>query len=375
MLNCMSRTVGVLCLMLAMPAAAQDDLRVYFGTYTRGESEGIYLSQLDTKSGKLTDAELVAKTENPSFLALHPSGKFLVAVNEVAEFQGQPGGGLTTFAIGPQGRLQQLGATATEGAAPCHVVIDRTGKFALAANYTGGSVSVIPIQTDGKPGKLSQLIRHQGSSVTRRQQSPHAHCVRFAAGDRFAFAADLGMDQVRIYQFDAATGRLNDAATPAVDLAPGAGPRHFTFHPNGRFAYVINEMQSTVTAMTYDPSSGRLRTIQTLSTLPAGFAGRNSTAEVVVSPDGKHLYGSNRGHDSLAAFAIDSATGRLSAIGHFKTGGKTPRNFNIDPSGQWVLAANQSTNDVFVFRRAEDGTLSPTGQSIAVGAPVCVVFQ
>jgi 6-phosphogluconolactonase len=353
---------------------AAGTLRVYIGTYTRGASKGIYLAQLDTATGKLDTPVLAAEAKNPSFLAIHPNRRFLYAVGELGNFEGKPAGAVGAFAFEESGKLRPLNQQSSGGAGPCHLVVDPSGRNVLVANYSGGSVACLPIRDDGSLGPATSFIQHEGSSVDpRRQKGPHAHSINLDAAGRFAFVPDLGLDKVLIYRLDAAAGKLAPNAPPFARLDPGAGPRHFAFHPNGRYAYVINEMASTVTAFSYDAARGALKPLQTVSTLPGGFEGNNTTAEVVVHPSGRFLYGSNRGHDSIAVFSIDPATGKLAPLGHTSTRGRTPRNFNLDPTGTWLLAANQSTDNVAVFRvDARTGKLRPTGQSVTVGAPVCI---
>ena len=356
--------------------AAADRAWVFIGTYTRGESKGIYRAQLDLKSGELASPELAAEVENPSFLALHPSGRFLYAAGESSNFQGKPGGAVSAFALDRRtGSLKLLNQESSRGAGPCHLVIDPTGKNVLVANYGGGSVAVLPIGKDGKLEPAASFVQHEGKSVNpRRQEGPHAHSINVDPTGKFAVVADLGLDKVLVYRFDAEQGRLTPNDPPHTSVAAGAGPRHFAFHPSGRFAYVINEMHSTVTAFDYDAKQGRLIQLQTISTLPAPHEG-NSTAEVQVHPSGKFLFGSNRGHNSLAIFSIDQQTGRLTSVGQESTGGRTPRNFGIDPNGRYILAANQASDSVVVFRvDPADGRLAPTGQSIEVPSPVCIKF-
>jgi 6-phosphogluconolactonase len=351
---------------------------VYVGTYTQRGSQGIYLAHLDVATGRLESAGLAGKVVNPSFLAIHPSRRFLYAIGEVGQFAGGKGGAVSALAIDPgSGKLTLLNQRSSRGAGPCHVVVDRSGKFVLVANYSGGSVACLPIGADGTLGEATSFVQHQGSSVDpQRQEGPHAHSINLDAANRFAFVADLGLDKILIYRFDATRGLLAPNDPPWAKVAPGAGPRHFAFHPSGRYAYVINEMGSTVTAFGYDAGRGALETIGTVSTLPEGFSGSSTTAEVQVHPSGKFLYGSNRGHDSIAGFAIDSNTGRLSPIGRTPTQGKTPRNFGIDPTGRWLLAANQDSDSVIGFQiDAQTGRLSPTGQAIQVPMPVCVKFM
>ncbi len=357
-------------------AQAPSKLRVYFGTYTNKESKGIYVSEFDLKTGTLTEPVLAATTTNPSFLAVHPTKKYLYAVGEVSEFEGRKTGAVSAFAIDPKtGLLTLLNKQSSIGAGPCHVIVDATGGAVLLANYGGGSVASLPVAADGRLAPAASAIQHKGSSVNPgRQQAPHAHSINLDLNNRFAFCADLGLDQILIYKFDAKTATLSPNDPPYGIVKPGSGPRHFAFHPTGRFAYVCNELTSEITAFTYDSQRGALEEIHTLSTLPEPVKG-NSTAEIQVHPGGKFVYVSNRGHDSLAIFTIDQATGKLIAAGHAKTGGKTPRNFGIDPTGQFILAANQNTSDVFVFRIDQaTGALTLTGQSIKVGSPVCVKY-
>ena len=357
-------------------ADAPGKLRVYFGTYTGKESKGIYVSEMDLKSGTLTEPQLAAETVNPAFLAVHPTKKYLYCVGEISEFEGKKTGAVSAFAIdAATGLLAPLNKQSSVGTGPCHLVVDATGKAVLVANYGGGSVASLPIAADGKLGAAASAIQHQGSSVNKgRQEAPHAHSINLDKANRFAFCADLGLDQILIYKFDAAAATLAPNDPPYGVVAPGSGPRHFAFHPSGKFAYVCNEMTSGITAFNYNATAGAIEEIHTLSTLPEPVKG-NSTAEVQVHPSGKFVYVSNRGHDSLAIFTIDQVTGKLTAAGHQKTGGKTPRNFGIDPTGQFILAANQSTHDVFVFRIDQaTGQLTATGQSVKVGSPVCVKF-
>ncbi|HXG46506.1 MAG TPA: lactonase family protein [Methylomirabilota bacterium] len=374
---------------LAMPTPQSDaaerrpepqaEWLVYIGTYTGPKSKGIYLSRLNADTGALTPAELAVETPSPSFLALHPSGRFLYAANEVGRFQDQPTGAISAFAIARgTGRLQLLNQQPSGGAGPCHLVVDRAGRNVLVANYGGGNVAALPLEKDGRLKPASAVIQHTGSSVNpQRQKEPHAHSINLDPANRFAYAADLGLDRVLIYRFDSAGGSLVAAQPPFVRVKPGAGPRHFAFHPNGRFAYVINELDCTVTAFRCDPKTGELKTAQTISTLPPGETHQPgfSTAEVQVHPSGKFLYGSNRGHDTIAVFAIDQKTGTLTPVENEPTQGKTPRNFGIDPTGSFLLAANQSSDTIVVFRiDPKSGALEPTGAKIEAPSPVCIKF-
>ena len=354
------------------PAA---ELPVYVGTYTSGGSQGIYLLRFDPETGRLTRDGLAAESVNPSFLAVHPHGKTLYVVNETATFDKAATGAVSAFAIDPRThRLKLLNQKPSGGAAPCHLVVDATGKYVLVANYGGGSVSVIRIEDDGSLGHQSSFVQHRGSSVNlQRQAGPHAHSINLDAANKFAVAADLGADQLFVYAFDPNRGSLTDHGSLALE--PGAGPRHLAFHPGGKHAYVINELHSTMTVMTYDAKAGNLRHVQTISTLPEGFAGKSFTAEVRVSPNGKFVFGSNRGHDSIAVFLADEATGRLERVQIEPIGGKTPRNFVLDPDGHFLLAAGQSTNNIVVFRvDARTGMLTRTPHEIEVPTPVCLRF-
>jgi 6-phosphogluconolactonase len=358
---------------------AGGDMLVYFGTYTGEKSKGVYVSRLDLASGALTAPELAAETTSPGFLAVHPRQTFLYAVNEVSEFQGKASGSVSAFAIDRDtGRLTALNQQPSVGRGPAHLVVDKAGRNVLVANYGGGSVAVVPIGTDGALKPPSAFIQHTGASVNpQRQQGPHAHSINVDPANRFAYVADLGLDKVLVYRFDAEKGTLVANDPPFAAVAPGAGPRHFAIHPNGLFAYVINEMSLTVTAFSRDPDRGSLTEVQTISTLPPGQAVEPgfSGAEVQVHPSGRFLYGSNRGHDTIVVFAIDEKSGRLTHVENRPTQGSTPRGFGIDPTGRYLLAANQRSDSVVVFRiDQQTGRLTPTGQTIAVGAPVCVKF-
>jgi 6-phosphogluconolactonase len=290
---------------------------------------------------------------------------------------GQKGGAVGAFSLdATTGMLTFLNRVSSGGAGPCHLVVDKTGKNVLVVNYGSGSTAVLPLEADGRLKEASSFVQHQGSSIDKkRQQGPHAHSVNLSADNRFAMVADLGLDQVLVYRFDAAKGSITPNEPPFAAVKPGSGPRHFAFHPGGKFAYVINEMASTVTAFTYDAARGVLKETQTITTLPADFSGVNHTAEVQVHPSGKFVYGSNRGHNSIAVFTVDVKKGTLTSVEQVSTQGKTPRNFGIDPTGRWLLAANQDTDNVVVFRiDAKTGRLTPTGQVLEVGAPVCVKF-
>jgi 6-phosphogluconolactonase len=376
--------LALLGLAWALPAPAQDaatspKMRVYVGTYTApNKSKGIYLLELDLGSGVLTSKGVVAETPSPSFLALGPGRKFLYAVNEIDRFEGKTTGSVSAFAIDPKtGGLTALNAQSSGGTGPCALTVDPTGSCVLAANYGGGSLEVLPIDADGKLGTPTSLIQHKGSSVNKgRQSAPHAHSIDLDPTGRLAVAADLGLDKLMVYRLDPKAGTLTPNVPPYAELAPGSGPRHFAFHPDGRHAYVINELASTVTVFDFDPSRGTFSELQTISTRKPGATTRgNSTAEILVHPSGRFVYGSNRGDNALAIFAVELTSGKLTAVGFQPTGGKTPRNFGIDPTGQFVIAANQDSDTVVVFRvDPQSGLLQQVGEPLSVPSPVCVKF-
>ncbi len=350
---------------------------LYVGTYTEKDSKGIYAFRFDAATNDLTPLGLAAETTNPSFLAIDPTRRSLYAVNEVSNYKGASSGAVTAFAVNHQtGKLSLLNQVPSGGADPCYIAFDKTGKFALVANYTGGSIAVFPVEPDGHMGKSSAFVQHTGSSVDKeRQQAPHAHWIETTPDNRFAIAADLGLDKLLVYRFDAKTGALTPNTPSYAALDPGAGPRHLASHPNQKFVYALNELQSTITAFTYDKSRGTLQKLNTVSALPKNFSGNNTAAEIKVHPSGKFLFASNRGDDSIAAFSIDAHTGDLTLIDFFPTQGKTPRNFEIDPTGKLLLVANQDSNNIVVFRIDQSsGRLTPTGQTLNVPAPVCLKF-
>lgn len=380
------KIAGVSTLGLAVPALAlgrvsdaerPGELLVYVGTYTSGKSEGIYLFRLNLTSGKLEHVGTTTGVKDPSYLALAPGGRYLYAVNEVEEFAGKKSGALSAFAVDQRtGELRFLNQQASLGGAPCYVVVDRSGKFVLVANYAGGNVAVLPVRSDGSLGEATDMKQDQGSSINaERQEGPHAHCIVLDPANQFAYACDLGTDKIMISRFDRRRGKLIPAGNQWVQVKPGAGPRHLTFHPGGKYAYVINELHATVTAYAQDRAAGNLRELQTVSTMPEGFTGANTSADIHVSPDGRFLYCSNRGHDSIAAFKVDAGNGKLSFIAHESTGGKTPRNFAIDPAGAFLLVANQKSDNIVTFRRdGKTGRLSATGHVVEVPSPVCLKF-
>jgi 6-phosphogluconolactonase len=362
------------------PAQSGAHTLVYVGTYTNtGKSKGIYVSKLDTETGTLSPAELAAESASPSFLAVHPTEKYLYAVNEAAAYADQTGG-VSAFGIDrTTGKLRALGEHSSEGASPAHLSVDKGGRNVLVANYGGGSVLVLPINTkDGSLKSGSFFAQHKGHSVNQqRQKEPHAHSITTDPSGQFVYVADLGLDWVVIYRLDERKGLLTLNEPPNVKVAPGSGPRHFSVHPSGRFGYVINELNCTVTGFARDTSNGALTELETLSALPpkvqmqSGFSG----AELEVHPSGRFLYTSIRGHNSIALFTIDQNTGRLTYVDSTPTQGSTPRGFGIDPQGKYLLAGNQNSDSVVVFRiDQQTGKLTATGSKIDVGAPVCIKF-
>lgn len=350
------------------------DFLLYVGTYTAGQSKGIYIYCMNSSSGELRPVGSV-ETANPSFLAIDPQRRYLYAVNELEEFAGGRSGAVSAYAIDQAtGSLRFLNQQPSSGGAPCYVSVARDGRFILVANYLGGNVAVLPVRRDGELGKPSFVAQHQGSGPnTERQDAPHAHSVVLDQANRYAFAADLGIDKIMSYRFDGHRGKLTPNKPHGVQSKPGAGPRHFTFHPNGLHAYAINELDSTVTTFAYEKVRGTLEEVQTLSALPAGFAGSNTCADIHLSPSGKFLYGSNRGHDSIVVFEIERDTGKLRYVEHVPTAGKTPRNFAIDPTGRFLLAANQNSDTIVTFHvEPATGRLRPANRVTQVPSPVCL---
>ncbi len=363
----------------AEPRTAPKEMLVYLGTYTTGKNngKGIYICKMDMTIGALSPVRTVEGVTSPSFLATDRQRRYLYAVNEITQYEGKKSGSVSAFVVDAKtGNLTLLNRQPTLGGAPCYVTVDNSGKFVLVANYVGGNVSVFPVQKDGSLGPATEMIQHEGSGANqKRQDAPHAHNVRMDPANRFAYVSDLGIDKIMIYQFNAGTGELTPNTPPSANLKPGAGPRHLTFHPKGKFAYVINELNSTITAFTFDKTKGSLQELQTLSTLPADYPEESFCADIHISPDGKFLYGSNRGHNSIAVFSIHEQTGKLTPVDHTPTGGKWPRNFAIDPTGNFLLVANQNTDNVVVYRiDPHTGKLKATGNTIEVPAPVCILL-
>ena len=348
------------------------DTFVFFGTYTVTNSQGIYVSKFDPATGRLGDPELAAKIQNPCFLAVHPSGRFLYACGEM-----DAGGTVSAFTLDAvNGRIAPINKQSSGGSGPCHISVDASGKCLLVANYAGGSIAALPIHADGSLGAATAVIQHTGSSVnTNRQAAPHAHSIYPTPDNRFALNCDLGLDKVFAYRLDADAAKLSAGDPPFATVTPGSGPRHLAFSADRKFVYVINEIVGTITVFNYDSASAAMTEVQTISSLPKDFTALNTSAEIVLHPSGKFLYASNRGHNSIALFSVNQKTGRLTFVEHQSSLGLTPRYFTVDPSGRWLIADNQASDSVVMFAiDAGSGRLKPTGQTISVGSPVCAVF-
>lgn len=377
---------GLVGATLASSAVAADGgkFRVYFGTYTRaGKSEGIYRSEFDSATGQLSKPELAGAAVNPSFLVLHPTYQFLYAVSEGGgprkKGEGPPSGSVASFAVdGATGNLTAVNSQESGGAGPCHVSIDKAGRNVLVANYGGGSCGVLPVNDDGSLAPMSSVQKHTGQGGTPEKPiPPRAHSINLDGTNRYAVCCDAGIDKVMVYRFDGAKGTITANDPPSVSPGPTTAPRHFAFHPNGKLAFVINEHTCSITAFQFDSEKGVLSPVQTISTLPSGHEVQKgySTAEVVVHPSGKFVYGSNRGHDSIVAFRIDESTGKLTLVGHQGEGVKIPRNFNVDPTGRFALVANQAGGTVVVFAiDQETGALGKAVSTIELDSPVCIKF-
>ncbi|HZR32880.1 MAG TPA: lactonase family protein [Terriglobales bacterium] len=356
---------------------ANTSYQVFVGTYTGPTSKGIYGFHFDPATGQASSVNLIAETTSPSFLAIAANHRFLYAVNETSEYQGQKTGAVSSFAIDPKtGRLALLNQVSSRGAGPCYITLDKTGKHVLVANYDSGSVAVFPVLADGRLGEVSAVVQHTGHGVDpERQEAPHAHSIELSPDNRFGVATDLGLDELLVYRYDPINGTLAPNHPPFAKVEPGVGSRHFAFHPSGRFAYVINEMSSSVTGFSYDAKHGRFSKLQSISALPKGFTGHSDAAEIEAHPSGKFLYASTRGPDSIAVFRINPKSGKLALLETVPTGGKTPRNFAIDPSGAYLFAANQESNNIVIFRiDPRTGHLTATSKVIEAPAPVCLKF-
>ena len=361
-------------LLAALPAAltaraADAGQLVYFGTYSRGASKGIYVARFDAATGKLSAPQLAAEAQNPSFLALHPDGKFLYSVGEAGK------GIIASYSRdAATGLLKPINSVASEGSSPCHLVVDATKRNVLAVNYGDGVAGVFPIKADGSLSEASSVVKHSGSGPNqKRQQGPHAHSVNLSKNNKWAVVADLGLDEYIVYALDAQKGKIS--RHDAAKVKGGSGPRHFSFHPSYQYAFGVNEMGSSVTAFKWSEDQGKLDEVWTVGTLPKDFSGDNSCAEVLVHPNGRFVYASNRGHDSLAIIDVDMPKGSMKVVDYASTLGKTPRNFRIHPSGKWLLAANQDSSNVVVFALdPSTGKLTSTGQTVDIGFPVCIRF-
>ena len=364
------------------------EILVYIGTYTEpirfgtgkiieGKGEGIYVYRLDLSSGAMELAAKATGITNPSYLAFDSTQRFLYAVNEMKTYEDRPTGTVSAFAVDPKtGRLAFLNKRLTHGTDPCHVLVDQKGRYVFVSNFMSGSLCVFPVIEDGSLGEASDFIQHQGSGIDPvRQKGPHAHSLTLDGANRFAFVPDLGLDKLMVYRFYPKRGMLEPNEVPWIKMKPGAGPRHVAFHPGGKFGFLINELDSTLAALSYDGRKGTFKELQIVSTLPEGFRGESTCADVQVSPSGAFVYGSNRGHDSIVIYKINQRTGKLTYVGHEPTRGKTPRSFGIDPTGRFLLCANQDTDTIVTFRiEPQTGKLLPTGRVTQVPTPVCVKF-
>jgi 6-phosphogluconolactonase len=353
-----------------------NDLFAFVGTYTSMGSEGVYTLRLNGETGELTQVSVATELENPSWVGLDPSNEHLYAVSETESSDGS--GAITAYSVNAStGVLTKINEQSTGGPGPCHLMVDSTDSVVIVTNYGGGSVAALPINDDGSVGELTEFIQHEGSSVNEnRQQEAHAHSVNIDDSNSHAYVCDLGMDKVLTYDIDLANGKLTPSEPASVDTVAGDGPRHFDFHPSGKFVYVINELGMTITL--YDlAEDGKLTPVQSVPTLPEGtdYQSKYSTADVHVSPDGAFVYGSNRGHETLVIYAIDQSTGKMTYVGHQSTLGDEPRNFAITPDGKFLLAENQNSGTIVTFKRESDGSLTATGSVIEIPSPVCIQFM
>jgi 6-phosphogluconolactonase len=372
-------TLAAVIAPLRQAVAQSGEMLVYVGTFTQHSSKGIYAFRFQASPPKVTSLGLAAEASNPSFLIVHPNRRFLYSVSEDDRFQGRPSGAVSAYAIDPgNGRLTLLNQVATHSPGPCHLALDKTARWLFVANYAGGSVTEFPVQPDGSLGENSAFIQHRGSSVDHeRQSAPHAHQVVPTPDNQFVLVPDLGLDEVLTYRLEPARGTLSPGDPPFTRIAPGSGPRHLAFHPSGKLVYVANELTATVAVYTYDAARGHLQDlVETVAMVPKDYIGPRSAAEIAVSADGRFLYASNRGHDSIAVFAIDPYKGTLTKIDYIETGGKTPRNFAFDASGDFLFVANQDSNNVVLFRRnSGTGKAIPLDLTMDVPNPVCIVFR
>ena len=366
--------------------AAEKQYILYVGTYTTGDSKGIYAYRYSAGTGELEPLGLAAATENPSFLTSDKANEHLFAVNETGNYQGQSSGGVSAFSMDRKtSKLTQLNQVASRGADPCYISFDRSGKYLLIANYTGGTVSVFPVLPNGRLQEAVSVQKNAGAlgPNKERQDAPHAHWIEASARNQFVYVADLGLDEVLIYKFDGRKGILSrdqpasknkaPSAFFSANLAAGTGPRHVAFSSDGNFMYVLGEMDATVTVFANDKET--FRSIQKISSLPPDFSGENTAAEIAVHPSGKFVYTSNRGADSIAEFSVDSASGKLTLVGNVPSFGKSPRHFTIDPTGTRLLVANQDTGNIVEYSiDSSTGKLTRVGKMVSVPSPVCLIF-
>jgi 6-phosphogluconolactonase len=360
----------------SLSAIAQDNL-VFFGTHSAGAQKGISVAHFNSETGILTKPELVVEAPSPAYFILHPDGKHLYVCNSNDFAKKYTGQTITAYSVDPKnGNLTLLNQQSSGGADPSYICMDATQRYVLVANYKGGSVAVIAIKPDGSLGEITANIKHTGRSVnTVRQTQPYAHSIKLDPANRFALVADLGLDKLFVYRFNQETGTLSQNDPPFVQVAPGSGPRHTAFHPNGKFVYLINEMACTIITYAWDSTIGKLTELQTSSTLPADFKGKNSCAEIEVYPNGKFLYASNRGHESLAVFAIDSTSGKISLLEHIPTQGHWPRNFTFDPTYKWLIVTNHNSDNAMVFKvDTTNGHLKSVGNPVPIVYPFCIRF-
>jgi 6-phosphogluconolactonase len=368
----MKKLFTLTALFLSFIARAQSPKEImYVGTYSTRGSEGIYVLEFDRATGSLKQLQGVQNAKSPTFLAIPPSGKVLYSVNEATTTSG----GVSSYAIEPKtGKLTLMNQESAHGRGPCHIALDQTGKLAFVSNYGAGTFTVLPIQSDGKFGAATDSIKYEGKGPNaQRQDKPHIHSATISPNNRFVYVCDLGNDKVYIYEFDKATGKVKPAATPFAAVSPGSGPRHITIHPNGKYLYLVEELTSTVATFSLDSKTGALTMIEdNVKTLPADFTGKNTSADIHTDPKGRFLYQSNRGYDALAILSIAN-DGKVSLVGQQSTEGKVPRNFMIDPKGEYAFAANQDTDNIVVYKvDSKTGKLTPTGHQIKVPAPVCL---
>lgn len=356
-------------------ASAGELQTLFIGTYTGPKSEGIYSMQFNPENGKLSGLSVAAKTESPSFLALDIPGKKLYCVNEVANFKGNKAGGISSFTLKTDGKLELINQESSVGTGPCHLSLSKDRTHIIAVNYGGGSTCMLPVDPMGMLSKASDFIQHKGSRMIKgKLETPHAHSVQISADGKFAVIADLGFDKIFIHEINTKSGKLTPYKVPFIETAPGAGPRHLAFHPAGKHLFAVNESNSTVTAFRWSPESNDFKNVATASTLPKDFKGNNSTAEIIVHPKGKTIYASNRGHNSICVFNFDSEKETLEAVGHAAEKINTPRNFTLHPSGKWLLVGNQASNSIAVYKVGTDGALSFSELFQDIPNPICLRF-